>query len=146
MKGYRVEIGVVVRDIEQATQEVARLLDCPAPEIYHSDVIHGEYRGQPDEIRTCLAYFDLGGAYLKLIEEAGAPSSFTEQLDATGEGVHHIALFVDDLPAQEKRMEAMGIEAIQRHPSSKVDGVFWDTRATLKTMLELVRLNKQPGA
>ncbi len=44
-----------------------------------------------------VAFFDLGNAKIELLESVGDKSSIKKFIDKRGEGVHHIAIKVDDL-------------------------------------------------
>lgn len=44
-----------------------------------------------------VAFFDLGNAKIELLESVGDKSTIKKFIDKRGEGIHHIAMKVDDL-------------------------------------------------
>jgi hypothetical protein len=111
------QVAIVVRDIVKKSKAWAELLGVPVPEwriTDTADVSHMKFRGKPSEARAKLAFFDLGQVRLELIEPAGAPSTWQEFLSQKGEGIHHMAFFVQGTDSVLARLEAQGIPLVQR--------------------------------
>ena len=70
----------------------------------HIPVADAVYRGEPTTFDHSSAYGQWGEVMVELVQHYGdAPSV------ATGwRGLHHVAYFADDLPAETQRMEALG--------------------------------------
>jgi methylmalonyl-CoA epimerase len=51
-----------------------------------------------------LTYLDCGNAYLQLVEPLSADTDLGRQLDAHGEGIHHLCFAVDDVPEAARRL------------------------------------------
>lgn len=93
------QVAIVVKDIESAKLHYASLLNLPIPEtIITSPDAKQEFRGKPTTAQTKLAFFDLGGTQLELVEPMGGDSAWQEGLDQNGEGLHHIAFWIPDGP------------------------------------------------
>jgi methylmalonyl-CoA epimerase len=80
-------VGVVVRDIATASQEWAPRLGFTLARV--ADVLDGTVR---------LAYLDAGDTTLQLVQPL-VRGALTDWLDEHGEGLHHICLEVDTIPA-----------------------------------------------
>jgi methylmalonyl-CoA/ethylmalonyl-CoA epimerase len=61
-------------------------------------------------------------ARIELVEPTDATSGVARFLDARGEGVHHVCLATDDLPAELERLAAHEAELIDREPRAGAHG------------------------
>ncbi|MGQ9514722.1 MAG: VOC family protein [Thermoproteota archaeon] len=112
-----VQIGIVVRDIEDASKNWARLLGMDIPnciETETSDVTNMRYRGKPSSGRAKLAFFDLENITIELIEPIGGPSTWRDFLEKHGVGVHHIAFNVEDMNSSLEALSKIGIDVEQK--------------------------------
>lgn len=92
-------IGIVVKDIEKATDQWVELLGYEKrPAIIIAEGHHlnpTEYRGQPSQAKAKLSFFTLQNLQIELIEPIGNDKShWQEFLKLKGNGVHHIAFDV----------------------------------------------------
>jgi hypothetical protein len=136
-----VQIGLVVRDVEETAQAYAALFGLDAPGWSLTDpepVAHTRYRGEATEARAKLAFLDLGSVSLELIEPVGGPSTWREFLDAHGEGVHHIAFVIDGMAEQTALLEERGMPLVQRGEYTGGRYAYIDSTAQLKVILELL--------
>ncbi|HRK21710.1 MAG TPA: VOC family protein [Fimbriimonadaceae bacterium] len=111
------QVAFVVRDIEAAKVRWAAVLGVEPPNTIVTAPGHEArqtHRGQPSDAQAKLCFFDLGGVQLELIEPMGGESTWQEALDQNGEGFHHIAFWVENMPASAEGLKAHGIERIQR--------------------------------
>lgn len=93
------QVAIVVRDIEAAKKHYASLFSLPVPEtIVTAADVRQEFNDQPTNAQTKLAFFDLGGVQLELVEPMGGDSAWQKGLDENGEGFHHIAFWIPDGP------------------------------------------------
>lgn len=112
-----VQIGIVVRDIEESSKLWAKLLgtDVPKPiETGTADVTNMIYREEPSSGRAKLAFFSLQNITIELIEPIGGPSTWRDFLDRHGSGVHHIAFNTGDIDGPIKTLGENGIEVEQK--------------------------------
>ncbi|MPZ92437.1 MAG: methylmalonyl-CoA epimerase [Actinobacteria bacterium] len=58
----------------------------------------------------------LGDSYLQLLGATGPDTTVAKFLERRGEGLHHIAYEVDDLPATLDSLSARGVEMIDEEP------------------------------
>lgn len=99
------------------------------------------YRGEsvPFGIRHALAWS--GSLQLELVEPLEGPSIFTDQLQASGEGQHHVGVIVDDHPAAVADYTARGFTPLQSARFGKSqDGRFayFQPPRGLGTLVELI--------
>lgn len=113
-----IQIGIIVRDLEQAKAQMARFLQVPVPASVPSGeyaVTRTVYRGKPAPLAQChMAFFDFEGLQVELIEPNEAPSVWRDHLERSGEGIHHIAFGVRGMDEAIGRCEEWGMKLEQR--------------------------------
>jgi hypothetical protein len=86
------QVGIVVHDIEKTAQVYADFLGMPKPNIQTTDAIdksQAKYKGSPTTARAKLAFFKVGPSLeLELIQPDNEPSTWRDDLNRKGEGVH----------------------------------------------------------
>ncbi|HWT24969.1 MAG TPA: VOC family protein [Solirubrobacteraceae bacterium] len=135
------QIAFVVRDIDEASRRWAGLLGVPVPEVQVTDPgreARASYRGAPTDAQAKLAFFDLGGVQLELIEPVGEDSAWAEGLSRRGESVHHLAFWVDDMKRSAAFLEGRGLPLIHRGDMGEGQYAYFDGEEQLGTMVELL--------
>jgi methylmalonyl-CoA epimerase len=92
------------------------------------------------------AVFKVGDAEeIDLLEPMGPDSAVAKSLDKRGEGLHHIALEVDDVNKELKTCEAKGIQLIDKEGREGAAGQigFLHPKSLSGVMIELVELSKK---
>lgn len=137
------QIGFVVRDIETARVQFARLLGVDPPSVCDGgdySVTRTVVEGQPAPDANCLmAFFDLENIQLELIQPNGVKSVWQDYLNQHGEGLHHIAFQVKDTEEKIKTMEEnFGTVCLQRGKYGNGNGeyAYLDARNTLTCLVE----------
>ncbi|MCL2355735.1 MAG: VOC family protein [Defluviitaleaceae bacterium] len=137
-----VQVGILVHDIEKTGDAYAALLGTERPAWNWTGTREEaltEFRGAPSEARAKLMFFPVGGNMtIELIEPDSHPSTWREDLDKNGEGVHHLAFVVKGMKQVVARLEANGIPLIQKgeYPGGRY--AYMDSNSQLKTLLELL--------
>jgi hypothetical protein len=105
----------------------------------HIPLVRCRYRDGPGEFDHTSAYGQAGDIMVELITQHGdAPSALRDLYAAHESGIHHVAQFVDSLPAALERFRARGVAvALEARTATGVDFAMVDTSATLGHMLEL---------
>ena len=88
------------------------------------------------------AVFNIGdGVEINLVEPTGPDSAVARFLERRGEGLHHLALEVDDIDADLKVMEARGVQLIDREGREGVAGRigFLHPKSVNGVLIELVQ-------
>jgi methylmalonyl-CoA/ethylmalonyl-CoA epimerase len=135
------QVGLVVRDVERSLAAYSQVFGLPKPEVILTDgqeIAHTRYRGEPTDARAKLAFFDMGQVSLELIEPIGGPSTWQEFLDERGEGVHHIAFFVEGTDQVVASLEGNGIAVIQQGDYTGGRYTYVDSAPALGVILELL--------
>lgn len=135
------QVAIVVRDIESAISNWSAALGVDAPPIIvteSGDQVRMSYRGHPSSARAKLAFFDLGGVQLELIEPIGEDSAWFEGLDKRGEGVHHLAFWVEGMATSRQFLDEKGMPLIHRGDMGDGQYAYFDAQEHLGTMIELL--------
>lgn len=126
-------IGIAVHSLEQALP-------------FWRDVLGLEFRGF-EEVASegvRVAVLQAGGARIELLEPLREDSPIARHLERRGEGVHHIALEVQDLAGKMADLAKAGRPALDERPRPGAEGkqvTFLHPRQTGGVLVELT----QPG-
>lgn len=141
-----IQIGILVKDIEETTRNWAEFLECEVPEIgctERYEVSHATYQGQECNGRIYQSAFQFGNLELELISPVDdEPCYWKECLDRDGEGIHHIAFYTREIEKDIERLECRGYKVVQKGnwPAQPRDGAYAyvDTIQKLKCAVELL--------
>jgi methylmalonyl-CoA epimerase len=100
--------------------------------------LHGIEEVTEQKVRT--AFLPVGGTEIELLEPTSADSSVARFIEKRGEGLHHIAIRVDDIEAALAELKAKGIQLIDETPRNGAGGAriaFVHPKATHGVLLEL---------
>ena len=123
-------IGIAVKNLEESMAVFEGLLDIKP----HVEEAPGQ--------KVTEAVFQVGeGMEIDLLEPMGPDSAITKFLEKRGEGLHHIALEVDDVNAELKNMEKKGFRLIDEEGREGVAGKigFLHPRSVNGVLVELVQ-------
>ncbi len=130
-------IGVATRSIASAA------------EIYEA---LGMTIGQVEEVedqQVRVALIKVGESAIELLEATDPTSSIARFIKKRGEGIHHIALEVDDLEKHLELLSSRGVELVDAVPGKGVDGAavaFIHPRGTGGVLIELCERSKESDA
>jgi methylmalonyl-CoA/ethylmalonyl-CoA epimerase len=136
-----VQVGLIVRDIEKTSRAYADVFGMDIPQWFMTDPedkAHTRYHDAPTEAQAKLAFFDMGGLQLELIEPVGGPSTWQEYLETHGEGVHHIAFRIKGMDEQISLLDSKGMPPVQRGDYTGGRYAYVDGTSQLKVILELL--------
>jgi len=104
-------IGIAVKDLEESIALFEKLLGVKA----HVTEVPGQ--------RVTEAVFKIGdGVEIDLLEPMGPDSTVAKFLESRGEGLHHIAIEVDDVNQELKSLEDKGVRLIDKEGRDGVAG------------------------
>jgi hypothetical protein len=137
------QVGILVHDIEKTSKEWAAFLGVDVPKAQLTgDINEAEtkYMGKPSEARSKLAFFHVGeNVDIELIEPDKDPSStWRHDLDANGEGFHHIAFVVKGMKEKIEICGKQGFELLQTGEYTGGRYAYIDANEKLKLVLELL--------
>lgn len=122
-------LGIAVADIQQSTQLFRKLLNSQE---YKEEVVESE------GVKT--VFFKLGNTKIELLGATNTTSPIAKFLSKKKEGIHHIAINVDDIDEEIKRLKREGFELINDTPKDGADGkkiVFLHPKSTNGVLVEL---------
>ena len=123
-------IGIAVNNLKESAALFEKLLGVKA---HIQDV--------PRQMVT-EAVFKIGGEVeINLVEPTGPDSSVAKFLEKRGEGLHHIALEVDDINSELKKMEKKGVQLIDKEGREGAAGQigFLHPKSVNGVLIELVQ-------
>lgn len=137
------QVGILVHDIEKTRRDWAGFLGLEPPEVQITgDVNEAEtkYLGQRSEARAKLAFFHVGpNVDVELIEPDKNPdSTWRHDLEANGEGFHHIAFFVKGMKEKIEICAKNGFKLLQTGEYTGGRYAYIDANDKLKLVLELL--------
>jgi len=98
-------IGIAVGSLAAARPVFEKLLGRPPESIE-----------KVEEQKVRVAMFQLGESRLELLEPTCEDSPLARSLAKRGQGLHHIALEVEDLAGTLRELESAGVRLIDREP------------------------------
>jgi hypothetical protein len=136
------QVGILVHDIEKTGRDWAAFLGVEMPEIQITGDIREaqtKYLGEPSEARARLAFFHVGeNVDIELIEPDRGPSTWRRDLDANGEGFHHIAFVVKGMKEGIEVCGKQGFKLLQTGEYTGGRYAYIDANEKLKLVLELL--------
>ena len=98
-----------------------------------------EYKEIPDQ-KVKIAFIPVGETKIELLEPLGE-GAVSKFLEKKGEGIHHIAIEVDDIEAVLAQMKKEGVTLIDETPRQGAEGkiAFIHPKSTGGILLELVQ-------
>ena len=127
-------IGIAVKDLQDTLNLYKKILD-------NSEV-------QIDEVPTekvRVAIIPLGDTRIELLEPLSDESAIAKFIKEKGEGVHHIAVAVEDIKASIGKLSAEGLRVLYPEPRPGSHGkmiTFVHPKSTRGVLLELCQLPK----
>lgn len=121
-------LGIAVKDLETAAQvyqsmglSISEIVDVP-------------------EQKVRVAFIPVGETTIELVQPTSEDSPVARHLEKRGEGMHHLALQVDDISAALAELASQGLQLIDKTPRRGVEGriAFVHPKSTGRVLIELV--------
>ncbi len=103
-------LGIAVKDAEKARDVFRKLL---GEEAYKEEAVESE------AVNTI--FFQLGESKLELLEATDPSSAIYKYLEKNREGIHHMAVAVDDIHSEIARLKKEGFVFINEEPKRGAD-------------------------
>ena len=135
------QVGMVVRDLEESLRKYWEIYGIGPWAIYTMDpsnVSGMTIRGERADHAIRVAFTMIGGVQWELIQPLDDRSIYAEFLKAHGEGLHHVAMAVEDYEGTVSTLKGKGIEVLQGGTTK--DGLgyaYLDTAGTMKCITEI---------
>jgi methylmalonyl-CoA/ethylmalonyl-CoA epimerase len=134
MVNYIDHVGIAVKDIHLALEFFHQVFGVPPAKVEEL----------PEQgVRATL--LQVGQTRLELLQPLAEDTPVGRFLARQGEGLHHLALNVSDLPGKLKLLESRGIQLVDRQPREGLSGdiAFVHPRSVFGILTELVEGRKQ---
>lgn len=105
-------LAVAVADLEEAVATYERLLGASV-----------ELRESLPDQGVEAVLLQVGESRVELLASTGEDTPVGRFLASRGPGLHHVAYAVDDLPGTLRRLEAQGVELVDREPRPGLGGL-----------------------
>ena len=122
-------IGVAVKSVEKVNETFKKLL---GKSHYKIEEVESEF------VKT--SFFEIGETKLEFLEATDDRSAIAKYLTKNREGVHHLALAVDNLKEEMARLKNEGFEFITETPKAGADNkliAFLHPKSTGGLLIEL---------
>ena len=103
-------IGIAVKSLEKSIPLFETLLNTSC---YKKEMVASE------NVQT--AFFQQGETKIELLESTVEDGVISKFIEKKGEGMHHIALAVEDIHAEMERLKAAGFEFLNAEPKAGAD-------------------------
>jgi methylmalonyl-CoA/ethylmalonyl-CoA epimerase len=135
MKPSHIEhIGIAVMNLEDSITFYEKILGLKCYKIEEV---------QEQKVRT--AFFAIGQTKIELLESTDPEGPIGKFIEKRGEGIHHIAFAVDNLPEQLRHAEKEGVKLIDSNPKKGADGLdiaFLHPKSTGGVLIEMCEPGK----
>jgi methylmalonyl-CoA/ethylmalonyl-CoA epimerase len=122
-------IAIAVKNLQSSDALFSKLLNTTP---YKSETVESE------KVKT--SFFKMGESKIELLEPIGNDGPISKFLEKKGEGLHHIALEVEDIYQEMERLKKEGFEFINSEPKKGADNkiiCFLHPKSTNGVLIEL---------
>ena len=122
-------LGIAVKNIETSNALFAKLL---GKEHYKTEVVESE--------SVITSFFKIGEQKIELLQSTDENGPISKFIESRKEGVHHLALHVDNILEEVERLKEEGFEFISETPKKGADNkliVFLHPKTTNGVLIEL---------
>jgi len=130
-------IGIAVKSLAASIPVFENILKTPC---YKQEEVASE--------NVLTAFFKTGDSKIELLESTSEHGVLKKFIDKRGEGLHHIALEVDDLEAEMARLQQQGFTLLNDKPKRGADNkliCFLHPKDTSGVLIELCQEAKNPA-
>ncbi len=98
-------IAIAVKELDKAVETFKKILGIDPVKIEEV----------PEE-KVRIAMFKVGDVYIELLQGTDPESSVSKFIEKRGEGIHHIALRVENAEKASEELQAMGLNVLYEKP------------------------------
>jgi methylmalonyl-CoA epimerase len=124
-------LGIAVVDLDRASR------------VYEALGLSVQQVVEVPEQNVRVAFIPIGDTMIELVQPTSSASTVATYLEKRGQGLHHVALEVEDIQAALAELTALGMRLIDQVPRQGAEGriAFVHPASTEKVLIELV----EPG-
>lgn len=122
-------IGIAVKDLKAADEVFSRLLN---KSCYKVEKVERE--------GVSTSFYQIGESKIELLEATDPSSAIAKYIDKRGEGMHHIAIDVENIEEEMERLKKEGFVLINESPQKGADNkliCFLHPKSTNGVLVEL---------
>ena len=122
-------IGIAVRNLEHSNDLFSKLLG-----------INSYKQEQVDSEAVVTSFFKMGETKIELLQGLDEQSPIVKFIEKKGEGIHHIAIEVEDIYSEMKRLQEEGFQLLSEKPKKGADNrliCFLHPKSTNGVLIEL---------
>ena len=122
-------VGIAVKDLEKSNELFKKLLGQTS---YKTETVESE--------NVTTSFFKLGNQKIELLQAMTSNSPVSKFLNKRGEGMHHLALHVEDIHKEIQRLEKEGFSFVSKTPTKGADNkmiIFLHPKTTNGVLIEL---------
>ena len=136
--GVPVQIAYAVEDVERAAASFADRFGAGPFFIRHHPPFDATHDDGPAIFNHSSAYGQWGHMQIELVQLGDCSPASLHRLVSAHPGIHHVATFVESLPDERARLDALGMRCVMHATTpSGLQFVFYDARAELGHLLEI---------
>jgi hypothetical protein len=133
------QVGFVVENLQDGMDRFGSFLGIGPWSVSHFEppkLSETTHRGEEHDYAMTLAFADVAGTIIELIQPTAGESIYTRHLEEQGEGIHHIAYFAfEDTESVLEQFAEAGIEVLQSGRFEDVPFWYLDTRKQLNGLI-----------
>jgi len=136
------QVCVVVKDIEKSVERYWNIFGVGPWQIHtfgSPDLRDTTLHGKPEPYSMRIAAAQIGNIQWELIQPLSGRSSYQEFLDEKGEGLHHVAIAVEDFDRTIAACEKHGIGTVMTGRFRESEFAYLDTAPALGFITELLK-------
>ncbi|MCH4822436.1 methylmalonyl-CoA epimerase [Gramella lutea] len=103
-------IGIAVKDLEAANKTYEAVMGV---EPYKMETVESE--------GVTTSFFKVGESKIELLAATNPESPISKFIEKRGEGIHHLAFYVDDIEAEIERLKKEGFRLLNESPKPGAD-------------------------
>ena len=122
-------IGIAVKNLAEANQLYSTLLNTKP---YKEEAVESE--------GVTTSFFEVGESKIELLAATREDSAIAKYIEKRGEGIHHIAFYVDNIEDEIERLQQEGFKLLNDQPKRGADQkkiAFLHPKSTHGVLVEL---------
>ncbi len=136
------QIGIVVKDMDEAINAYKQILDLGAIQVLERPPETCMLRGTETHFRLKTGFAMLEGVQIELIQVLEGRSPHSEFLETRSPGVHHLGFYVNDIDAEMAQVIQAGMGIYARGEFMGARWAYIDTLAIAGIFQEFIQLPK----
>jgi catechol 2,3-dioxygenase-like lactoylglutathione lyase family enzyme len=146
-KGLKVprlgQVGVIVKDIDETIDYYENVFGIGPWAVFLGEPVMCVEAGGQIDFKGKIAMAQAGTVQIELIQILEGRSAHSEFLNRSGEGIHHVGFFVNDISERIRAAKEAGIEIIQhgllKQLGVSIEYVYLDTTASGGVIMEFIQ-------